>query len=431
MGNLERNATIKDLSVSHDILLKKNMQNINKDNFNELKNLRQSQHYIYYDNDQNSYILDINVKGYYHNSDFQGHNHGIANDDTLENEFNVNIKGKNLQNKVFNEKINGFHYVFIASTLKKAATGNYYLVSYSKIINDYNLIFEILLIGFLFCLIGFITSLRVGKYLSKPLKELEEYAVHISNRSWIKPLEVKTEDEIGRLMTAMNDMQYSLRHSEEEERMFFQSISHDLKTPVMVIMSHAEAIIDGICGDSVEETALIIKEEAMRLDKKIKQILYLNTLDYMFENNSEALEFNLEELIQNISGRFSVINTLIEWKLDLEEVYLLGNEEKIQIAIENILDNQLRYAKEEISIRLKSIHDAIVLEIYNDGPPIDEQKLKHIFDYLYKDKTGNFGLGLAISKKIIHFYGGDLSVVNQNVGVSFFIKFKISPNEKK
>lgn len=67
----------------------------------------------------------------------------------------------------------------------------------------------------------------------------------------------------------MNRMQKELKKIDEEEKMFLQSISHDLKTPVMVIMSHAQAIIDGMYIESVEETAEIIKDEAAILEKKL------------------------------------------------------------------------------------------------------------------------------------------------------------------
>ncbi|MBY6825441.1 ATP-binding protein, partial [Clostridium botulinum] len=51
--------------------------------------------------------------------------------------------------------------------------------------------------------------------------------------------------------------------------------------------------------------------------------------------------------------------------------------------------------------------------------------IKHIFENLYKDRTGNFGLGLAISKKIIDFYNGEIKAVNRDNGVSFIIKYPI------
>jgi len=120
-----------------------------------------------------------------------------------------------------------------------------------------------------------------------------------------------------------------------------------------------------------------------------------------------------------------MVNSKIEWDLDIDQVDISGNIDKIQVSIENILDNGLRYAKEEIRVSLKKEDSFAVIEIYNDGDNIPDQHIGHIFDNFYKDKTGNFGLGLAISKKIIDFYKGEIKALNREKGVSFIIKYPI------
>jgi two-component system, OmpR family, sensor histidine kinase CssS len=291
---------------------------------------------------------------------------------------------------------------------------------------NYDLVYMVVVTGFIFICIGFITAKIVAGYISRPLKELEDYTVRIAHKDWKKePIEVKSKDEIGRLAASMNKMRKELMHADEEEKMFLQSISHDLKTPVMVIMSHADAIIDGVYIDSVEKTAEIIRDEAISLEKKIKQMLYLNTLDYVLENDIEEHEINLFDLLQHIISRFEVINSKIEWDMDIDKVFVMGNKDRIQVAIENVIDNGLRYANESIKIVLKKDSGFAVLDIFNDGPNIDEKHLGRIFDNLYKDKKGNFGLGLAISKKIVDHYNGQISAINREKGVSFIIKLPI------
>ena len=56
--------------------------------------------------------------------------------------------------------------------------------------------------------------------------------------------------------------------------------------------------------------------------------------------------------------------------------------------------------------------------------------MEHIFDNLYKDKTGNFGIGLAICKKIIDFYKGEIVAINKEIGVSFMIKLPCNQYNK-
>ena len=156
----------------------------------------------------------------------------------------------------------------------------------------------IFIIGMVFIGIGFLTAKVVANRISKPLKELEDYTVRIAHKDWKRPIEVKSEDEIGRLASSMNFMQEELKRADSEEKMFLQSISHDLKTPVMVIMSHAEAIIDGVYAESMEKNAEIIRDEALRLERKINHLLYLNTLSYVLENDVNTVKVNLKSLLE-------------------------------------------------------------------------------------------------------------------------------------
>lgn len=423
---INENAKINDLKVAHDMLLKNN--NFDEPSrLDEFRNLKGSNYFtLKIDNNNNIQINDPRGKD-------KGSHLSLPQKDNRplfeKYDFAIRmwmagfIKTDNMYEKQFKESYKKMNFLFIISLIKQDKTGRSYLISYMPSREDNTILYMVIIIGAVFIAIGFITSKVTANYVSKPLKEFEDYTVKIAHKNWTKPIEVKSDDELGRLAGSMNSMQKELKHADEEEKLFLQSISHDLKTPVMVIISHAEAIIDGVYVDSVEKNAEIIKNEAVNLENKIKQILYLNTLDYVLLNNSEAVEISLHRMILNIINRFEVINSKIEWNLDIDEISIKANPDKIQVCIENVLDNSLRYAKEKIYIKLKEENGFAVLEIYNDGPNIDEKHLSHIFDNCYKDKTGNFGLGLAISKKIIDFYKGKIYAVNRDKGVSFIIKF--------
>lgn len=423
---ISENSKIQDLKVAHDILLKSN--NFNEQNrFDELKNLKGSDHFIVkIDSDGKYNIMDIGKRKENLPPIEKDKNPVKFNNDEVKRWMSGFIIGNNINEKQLKESYNNNNFIFIISSVKSEGPEKTYLISYIPDIQDNILLYTVMIIGVVFIAIGFLTAKVVANYISKPLKELEDYTVQIAHKDWKEPIEIKSDDEIGRLVEAMNRMQKELKKTDEEEKMFLQSISHDLKTPVMVIMSHAEAIIDGMYIESVEKTAEIIKDEAVSLEKKIKQLLYLNTLSYSLENNSENTEFALYDLLSSIINRFELVNSKIQWNIGLDQVLIKGNAEKIQVAIENILDNGLRYAESKISVNLKKKDSFAILEIYNDGPNISPNNIDHIFENLYKDKTGNFGLGLAISKKIIDFYNGEIKAVNRHKGVSFIIKYPIS-----
>ena len=410
---IEEKGRIEDLKVAHDTVLTGNNQN-QPSRFDEMKSLKGSDHFVVRINsDNHNEIININRR--------QGPPPLPGVDEyEIKNWMASFIKDGNLHEKQFTEYYKNMKFIFLISSIDSGKT---YLISYVPHMKDNDLLYTIIIIGTGFIIIGFFTAKVVAAYISKPLKELEDYTIRIAHKDWKEPMKVKSEDEIGRLVEAMNRMQQELKHADEEEKMFLQSISHDLKTPVMVIMSHAEAIIEGVYIDSVEKTAEIIRDESISLEKKIKQMLYLNTLDYVLANNDENVEINLRELMLHMINRFEVVNSNIQWDLNMEDLLIRGNMDKIKISIENILDNALRYAESTIAVTLKKDGDYAKLDIYNDGPKIDDKHIGRIFDNFYKDKTGNFGLGLAISKKIVSFYKGEIKAHNRANGVSFIIKY--------
>ncbi|WP_333859091.1 HAMP domain-containing sensor histidine kinase [Clostridium sp.] len=418
----DEKAKIEDLKAAHNMLLKSDNFN-NPLSFDKLRNLREIQNLIVNINGSKTEIMDINKPPENHIEP--------RSREKDEREWMVGfIKYTGDEQKQFKEYYNNKKFFFIISLIKGDSSGKSYLITYMPYFTDNSILYNVVIIGIVFIIIAFFTSKLVASYISKPLKKLENYTKKIANRQWGEPIELKNEDEIGSLATSMNIMQKKLKYAEENEKLFLQSISHDLKTPVMVIMGHAEAIIDGIYIDSVEKTAEIIRDEAINLEKRIKEILYFNTLEYSLCNNIENENVDLGNIVTNMTDRFKVFKNDIKWELDIHKSTIFGDREKIQVSIENIMDNALRYAKTTIKISLKDKDGFSVLEIYNDGSAIKEEHMEHIFDNMYKDKTGNFGLGLAISKKIIDFYGGDVKAVNRQKGVSFIVRYPIKSNHQ-
>ncbi|MBD7912803.1 MULTISPECIES: HAMP domain-containing sensor histidine kinase [Clostridium] len=415
---IDEKSKAHDLMVSHNAVLE-NDGFVQPNRFNEVKSLKDSKHFILEFRDNVPRIADISPGGGLHPVP------PIGDENRVKAWMCGFAKEDNMEAEKFKESYGNSSYIFIITSIKREGATKAYVISYVPNKQDYSIVYTILIIGAIFIFIGFFIARVIANYISRPLKELEGYTMKIANKDWKDAIRIESDDEIGRLADSMNAMRKELKRADEEEKMFLQSISHDLKTPVMVIMSHADAIIDGVYVESVEKTAEIIRDEAINLEKKIRQILYLNTLNYVMESNKEVSEINLKNLLLHIVSRFEVVNSKIEWDLDIEDAVIYGNVDQIQVSIENIIENGLRYVKNIIAINLKKDESFVVLEIYNDGPNINNQHIEHIFDNMYKDKTGNFGLGLAITKKVINYYGGEIKAVNRENGVSFIIELPI------
>ncbi len=320
----------------------------------------------------------------------------------------------------YKDAFEGTEYLFVISSISTDEIPSY-LVSYVILLKDNHLIYFTILIGILFIIISLIGAKTISIYISKPLKQLEVQTLKIASKDWIAPMPPSDITEINSVIHSINNMQQALQIADKEQQQFLQSISHDLKTPIMVIIAHAQAIIDHMYIDDLESTAEIIKTEGEKLDARVKQILYFNTLDYALINQDTITSVDLDLLLKELVGHFQPLSSCLKWQSTLTPVQITGNIERLQVAFENILTNQMRYAYHLIKIVLRIDNNLAIIHIFNDGAPIDEALLPHIFEEFYKDSKGNFGLGLAIAKKIINFYEGSISATNETGGVCFKI----------
>lgn len=347
-----------------------------------------------------------------------------GNLDALGKWFFQHLNTSGVQAPYYKDYFNGKDYLFVMSAVD-ANHNPSYLVSYVVLIQDNSLFYFILLVGILFIIISLIGAKTISIYISRPLKQLEAQTLKIANKDWITPMPPSDIIEINSLIHSINNMQNALQIADKEEQQFLQSISHDLKTPIMVIIAHAQAIIDHMYIDDVESTAEIIRIEGEKLDARVKQILYFNTLDYALTSQAAITTVNLDALLRELINHFQPLNTTLKWQCTLTPTQITGNLERLQVAFENILTNQMRYAKSIIKVVLRIDNGLAVIHIFNDGPLISEDLLPHIFKEFHKDSTGNFGLGLAITTKIIQFYEGTISATNEAHGVCFKIMLPI------
>ncbi|HNR79985.1 MAG TPA: HAMP domain-containing sensor histidine kinase, partial [Mesotoga infera] len=207
-----------------------------------------------------------------------------------------------------------------------------------------------------------------------------------------------------------------------------QFISHELKTPVMVIRSYAQAIKDGIYpGGDLDSAIDVIDKEIQRMDMRVKDLLFITRLEYLSRHNLQLEKIELSELIESVAGRFYYQRGDIEWDLRLEKIQASVNEEQFSIVIENILTNQLRYARQKIEIVLKTIQkdSKILITFKNDGEAIEEKRFQQLFKPFNKGARGEHGLGLNIVKRIIELHNGRVWIENEEDGVSTHIELPV------
>jgi len=272
-------------------------------------------------------------------------------------------------------------------------------------------------------ILSWLPSFWLARYLSRPLISMEEHVRRIADRDWYEPLPCDRNDEIGQLAQSIERMRGRLVKQDEAQQTFLQHISHELKTPVMVIRSYAQAIADGVFPrGGLEGSIQVIDEEAERLEKKVRDLLYLNKINYLSAHPQEDEEFIIEEIIQKVIDLLRWQRSDLVWNVEGEGHLIKGDTEQWKVAIENLLDNQIRYAGHYINIRVSQQSDSVRIRIWNDGPALDEPQIEQLFKKYQVGDKGQFGLGLPIVQQVVLRHNGEIWAANEEGGAAFYIE---------
>lgn len=315
--------------------------------------------------------------------------------------------------------------------IKEVSLNNngYYLISYLP--NEYkvdleNTLFKQLLVGSLIpLLVSMFFAAFFSKRLSTPLIKLQKIVNKIAKRQWEEKVEIERKDEIGSLAESIEKMRKKLIENDKSQEASLQYISHELKTPIMIMRSYTQSIKDGIYPKGDLDSSLdVIEKESVLLEKRIKDMIFFSKLQFISGYQKDQELLNLNTIIMNVYDRFKDFNRNIQWNIDLEDVEIYANEEQWTIIFENILENYVRYANSLIEINMKEDNNLIKIKLFNDGPKIEEDIFTKLFFAYEKGSKGQNGLGLAIVKRIINLYGGSIYAKNEKNGIAFYIEIE-------
>ncbi len=248
------------------------------------------------------------------------------------------------------------------------------------------------------------------------IQRLEKHITNLPKTNYTEEYNDEGNDELAELSRSIENMRLQILRNEFTKQEMLQNISHDIKTPIGIIKSYAEAMQD---KHFIENGPDIIIKQSDILYNKTQQLITYNKLSYLTKDK-EFEDVNMKRLIESVVNNLKMTRQEIKFELDLDRVYFKGYSDNYSTVIENIIDNALRYAKSLISIKLREN----LIEIYNDGEAIDEKFIQQGFKPYEKGSKGKFGLGMSIAVKTLDFFNYKLSVRNENVGVRFIISLK-------
>ena len=251
-----------------------------------------------------------------------------------------------------------------------------------------------------------------GHILVGRIKRVKTNILDMQAKNNSFPLPNDGIDELSDLVTAVENMRQKINKSNTEKEEMLQNISHDLKTPIAVIKSYSEAVLEGVEG--VESLQKVITHADI-LAIKVRQLIEFTKLEHL-KDVSEFTEVDVARVVKNVVKN-QKRQSKITFELDLDDSKYYGIEENYYMIFNNIIDNALRFAETTIKITLKDN----VLEFYNDGPRLQQKFLDGVFKPYEKGKGGEFGLGLAIVYRTLQQFHYSIEAKNRRVGVSFII----------
>ncbi|WP_332631126.1 sensor histidine kinase [Halalkalibacter flavus] len=280
--------------------------------------------------------------------------------------------------------------------------------------------------------LSLIPAIWLKHYLRQPLIILGNHLELIANRDWQEPLKWKGDEDFQRLSDQFERMRQNLNLYDRAQKTFIQHASHELKTPIMVIKSYAHSVKDGILPkNNMEQTMDVIIEEANRMERRVIDMLYYTKLDSLKEESPKHEEIIFGQIAFQIEERFRVQREDVKILVEGAETRFSGDVEQLEVLLENLVENALRYAKDTIWMKASLKEEQVLITVENNGDSIPTQDLPQLFNPFYKGNKGKFGLGLAIVKRITELHGGSPKVENTESGVRFSISFPSYPMKKK
>ena len=211
----------------------------------------------------------------------------------------------------------------------------------------------------------------------------------------------------------------------ERQQTFFQNASHELKTPLMAIQGYAEGIQAGVmdAGGAAE----VILAESDRMTELVEELLDISKID-MGQQRPTLSETDIRELLYDsiraveptAAGGIAIVPDFPE-----EPVMVSCDDTRLRRAVTNILSNGVRYARSELRLTCRADKRHVTIRIQDDGNGIAEADLPHIFDRFYMGRSGKSGIGLALTKEIIHLHKGTIRAYNGDTGAVFEISFLV------
>ena len=276
-------------------------------------------------------------------------------------------------------------------------------------------------VGLLFIAAIFFMSSFFIKSILVPVSQINATAKRIAAGSYGVQIPGQYDDEIGELVSTINDMSVKIGQSEKMQTEFISSVSHELRTPLTAISGWGETLLNSENLDAeTRRGVVIISREARRLTGMVEELLEFTRMqDGRFTLRVETADIlaEFEDTVFMYGSRLRQEGIALHYDGCDEDIPEIPCDvARMRQVFLNILDNAAKHGGEGKRIDASIAHEGgfVVIRIRDYGPGIPEEELPRVKLKFYKgsSKARGSGIGLAVCEEIVTMHGGTLTLEN-------------------
>jgi two-component system sensor histidine kinase GlrK len=262
--------------------------------------------------------------------------------------------------------------------------------------------------------------------VARPISQIDKAIHQLGQSGFSKPIEIKGPTDLERLGRQLEWLRLRLLDLAQEKNKFLRHMSHELKTPLANIREGTELLLDGSVGEldeSQREVTDILRMNGLKLQQLIENLLSFSA----WQTKSEVLtlsDFPLRAQVIAVAKaqRLALKAANIQLKLDVEDIIVNADQDKIRTVIDNLLSNAIKFTPRGglITIRANRLPSSFVLEFGDTGPGIPEEEGPRIFEAFFQGRreqggqVGGTGIGLSVVLECIQAHDGSVELVDSD-----------------